>query len=233
MKQLYVGAMAALVGLSNSAQAEYTLNVKGTDYPLVALMDNCRNAQGGSEAQLKCFSALTQLLKNQSGVVAVDVTVVEALDALREAAQHADPESGLSIEGTDCKIQIVYFNNYFQISRRNVSTIDLLSARFDASRLEYDQTTEVQVATMTLAQGRMQDGTKAAYSGGIALESEKQNFAPKSAQASIDEYAQSVIAQLPVMEDQSFNFVLVHPDLQQSRAEIWKAFETFVNACRT
>lgn len=236
MKSVLFGAIFALVGLASTAQAEYTLNVRGTDYPLVALMDNCTAASGGSEAQLKCFNALTKLLKEQSGAgggaAPADLSVAGALDALRQVAQHQDADSGLMILGNDCNIQVLYYNNYFHMSRRNTSAIDLFSAKFDASRLLLEQTTQVQGQNLTWSKGLMEPGTMAKSVGGVGIESSELGFAPKSARASIGEYARTVAEQLPSREDMVFDFVLVHPKRSQLRPEIWAAFGNLVDACR-
>jgi hypothetical protein len=77
----------------------------------------------------------------------------------------------------------------------------------------------------------MASGTNAAIRGGVALESAQNNFEPRSARTTIDVYANEVVTQLPAREDQAFDFVLIHPQRSQASAEIWTAFETFVNAC--
>ena len=233
MMRALFGAAAALVISTSGAQADYTVTIEGTEYPLADLMVNCGRASGGTETQLKCFNALTQLVQKQSGgAVESDVTVTQALDALRDVAQYRDNTSRLSIAGNDCRVRIMYYDNYFHISRRNVSTIDLFSAQFDASKMQLEQTTQVQGQSLTWSKGLMDLGETAVSQGGPTLASKQSGFSSKSPSASIDEYANSVVGQLPVRQEQTFDFVLVHPKQNGKRAEIWKAFETFVTACR-
>jgi len=159
-------------------------------------------------------------------------SVPEALDALRAVAQYEDEDTGLIISGTECYIQILYYDNYFHISRRNVSSIDLFSAEFDASKLQYDQVSEVRGAQAPLFQGRMDSGEIARVLGGIALESSQHNFASKSAGTTIGAYASEVAVQLVANESQDLDFVLIHPKRQQSSGEILSAFEAYLGACR-
>jgi len=233
MKLLMCGLAVSTGIVANGAMAEVTVNVDGADVPLSTLMDNCTGITGDAQAKLSCFNALTQLLDEQSGTVADDaVSVTDALNDLRTVAQYQDSESGLSIAGTACSIQIVYFNNYYHLSRRNVSTIDLFSAAFDASKIQYDQIAEVPGAQAPLFRGVMDVGVTAAMHGGVALESTEYNFAPKSARTAIDAYAHEVVDQLSTREGQTFDFVLVHPKLQSASTDIWTAFEAYVNACK-
>lgn len=233
MKKVLFGAVVALVGLTTTAKAEYTVSVRGTDYPLVALMDSCVNANGGSEAQLKCFVALAGLVKQQSGAApASNMSVSQALDTLRGVAEYQDAESGLRIAGNDCRINILYYNNYYFMSRRNVTSIDLFSAQFDVSQMQYDQTIQAQGASGAYSKGLMQPGSLALFRGGEALESGDNGFESKPASMSVDAYAKTIAQQLSLQEGQGFDFVLVHPKLSQKSTEIWGAFQSLVNACK-
>lgn len=160
------------------------------------------------------------------------VPVPQALADLRAAAQYEDDDTGLLIAGTDCSIQVTYFGNYYHLSRRNVSTIDLFSAQFDASQLQYDQITDVPSAQIPLSKAMMVDGAMAVMRGGMALDSNQDNFEPKSARSTLGAYANDVVGQLPAREDQAFDFVLIHPERRQVSADIWTAFETFVDSCK-
>lgn len=232
--KLLMNSLAMSFGiLASSVSAELTLNVDGEDYPLSALMENCQSLSDNPSAQISCFNAVSKLLEEQSGAAQESVaSVPEALDALRAVAQFEDGETGLVIAGTDCSIQVLYYGNYYHLSRRNVSSIDLFSAEFDASQLQYDQITEVNGAQAPLFTGQMDDGATAATRGGMAIESSQYNFEPKSSRTTIGAYASEVAVQLAATEGQNFDFVLVHPERNQDGAEIWSAFETFVGACR-
>ena len=233
MRMLICGLALSLGTMASPAKAETKVTVDGAEYELSALMEDCRSMSGAPEAQIACFTKLSELLEKQGGEAeARSISVPEALDALRAVAQYQDDGSGLSIVGNDCNIRIVYFNNYFHLSRRNVSMIDLFSAQFDASKLQYDRTAEVRGAQAPLLSGLMEAGATATTAGGVALESTVQNFAPKSARASIFTYANEVVSQLTASQDQAFDFVLVHPERHKRSAEIWSAFETFATACR-
>lgn len=233
MKKLIFGLTLALGLSASAAQAGMTVEIDGTEYPLVALMDNCGNASGGDEARLACFSALTKLLKDQNTDPKVALSITQALEELKAAAQHQDDESGLSIDGNECLVTIVYFNNFFHISRRNVSTIDLFSAKFDASKMQYDQTKQVNGSSMTWSKGLMELGATAVSTGGLALDSKQKGFSPKPANKTLSDYAKSVADELTKKEEQTFDFVLVHPSRKQDSAKIWDAFETFVSACKS
>lgn len=233
MRMLMCGLALSLGTMASVAVAETKVTVDGTEYELSALMENCRSMSGAPEAQIACFTELSQLLEKQDGAGQANSTSVpEALDALRAVAQYQDDGSGLSIVGNDCNIRIVYFNNYFHLSRRNVSMIDLYSAQFDVSKLQIDQTSEVRGAQAPLLSGMMEAGAAATTVGGVALESAVQNFEPKSARASIYTYANEVVSQLTASQDQAFDFVLIHPERHKRSAEIWSAFEAFATACR-
>ncbi len=160
------------------------------------------------------------------------VAVPKALEDLRAVAHYQDAESGLSIVGTDCNIRITYFGNYYHLSRRNVSTLDLFSATFDASKLQYDQISDVPGAQVPVLRGVMADGAKAVTVGGMEMDSALHNFEPKSARSTLDAYASEVVSQLSPSENKTFDFVLVHPAKGQVAADIRGAFEAFANACK-
>ena len=136
------------------------------------------------------------------------------------------------IAGDDCNIQVTYYNNYFHISRRNISALDLFTASFDAAKVQYDQVSDVRGAAAPLVEGVLEAGATGSTRGGLELDSSKLKFAPKSPRMSLDDYANEVMDQLPAKDDQRFEFVLVHPDYKDKSADIWSAFETFVEACR-
>ncbi len=234
MKMLMCGFAMSLGVLASTAKADQILNIDGEDYPLSTLLENCQSITDDPAAQIACVSSLSQLLAEQSSAAQEnDVAVAPALDALRAVAEYQDDGSGLSIAGSDCNIHMIYYNNYFHISRRNISSIDLFSAQFDASKLQYDQIVQVQGAQAPLLTGVMDVGTNATVRGGIALESALDNFEPRSPRTTMDAYANEVVGQLQAREEQSFSFVLIHPQKTQASAEIWSAFEAFVSLCDT
>lgn len=233
MKLLMSSLAMSLSIVASDAMAEITLKVDGQDYTLSALMENCQSLADDPSAQIACFSAVSKLVEDQAGAVQQNVvSVPDALEALRDLAEYEDELTGLSIAGTGCKVEILYYNNYFHISRRNVSSIDLYSATFDASKLQYDEVSEVRGAQAPLYTGVLDDGSTAKMLGGVALESSQLNFEPKSARMSIGDYAVEVADQLETNEGEEFDFVLVHPAKEKSNAKIWSAFETFVEACK-
>ena len=229
MKMLMWGVALSLGALASSAQADQIVTVDGEDYFLSHLMANCQSITDDPEAQIACFGAISQLLEEQSDEVQQsDVSIPEKLEALRTVAQYQDDETGLSIVGADCNVHIVYFNNYFHISRRNISELDLFSASFAASKLSLDQTRQAQAP---FAKGVMETGSNAVIRGGIALDSGRDNFEPRSPRSTLAAYANEVVGQLQPREAQEFDFVLVHPNRSQNSAEIWTAFEAYVDAC--
>lgn len=233
MKMLMCGLALSLAALASTAMADPILNVDGEDYLLSTLLKNCQIGYEDPEAQIACVNAVSQLLEEQNGGGEENnATVGEALDALRAVAQYQDDESGLIITGSFCSVQILYFNNYFHISRRNISSLDLFSAQFNASKLQFDQTVAVQGAQAPLLKGMMEPGATAEMRGGVAMESMANNFEPRSPRTTMDVYATEVASQLPVIEDQDFDFVLIHPERSQEGAEIMGAFEAFVAACK-
>ncbi|MEO9864840.1 MAG: hypothetical protein ABJO29_09165 [Yoonia sp.] len=233
MKLQFISLAMSLAVLASGLQAEVTVNVDGTDIPMSTLLENCQSMVGEPEAKVSCFNALSELLKSQSSDTQTDETAInEALDGLRAIAAYQDGETGLLIDGAGCDIQFVYYANYFHISRRNVSTIDLFSAKFDASKLQFDQISEVRGASAPLLNAQMDNGAQAALIGGMGLDSNENNFSAKSARTSIDAYAMEVVAELTPQESQSFDFVLVHPERAQDGSDIMAAFEAYASACR-
>ena len=233
MKSLTYGFAMSLSMLAGGANAEVTLTVDGEEYTLSALMANCQTLANDPAAQIACFSAVSKLVEAQAGGETGNVaSVPEALEALQAAAQYQTEETGLFLSGTDCKIQVLYYNNYFHISRRNVSSIDVFSATFDAAQLDYEQVSEIRGAAGPLVGGKMDDGATGVMRGGAALESAQFHFAPTPARASIAEYAVEVANQLDVKESQRVEFVLVHPARAAESDDIWNAFEDFMAACR-
>ena len=229
MKLLSYGLALSLGLFAQDASAVRALDAEEANFSVTELMEECRNMTGTAEEKVACFNAVSQLIQNQGEVQEKSgPSVPEALKALRAAAEYQNDDTGLSITGTDCNVQFVYFNNYFHISRRNVSTIDLFSASFDASNV--DPEPEVRGGG-PLAKGAMDDGATALTSGGLALDSKQQNFSAKSARTTIADYANEVISQLPAAEAQTFEFVLIHPERQNAAADILSAFEAFVTAC--
>lgn len=233
MKMLLCGFAMSLGMFASSVNADQILTVDGEDYFLSHLMANCQSITDDPAAQINCFGAISKLLEEQTtGTEESVVSVATELDALRTVAQYQDDDSGLTIAGSDCKIHVLYFNNYFHISRRNISTIDLFSAQFDASKLQFDQMGEVQGAQAPLLKGLMASGENATVRGGVELDSAQNGFEPRSSRATIEVYANEVAGQLSPIESQAFDFVLVHPQRSQASAEIMGAFEAFVNACK-
>lgn len=231
MKMLMCGLAMSLSVLASDVMAEQVLTVDGEDYLLSSLMENCQSITGDPAAQVNCFSVISRLLEEQSAEAQEsDVSVIESLDALRAVAQYQDDETGLSIFGAGCNVHIIYFSNYFHISRRNISSIDLFSAQFNASKFQYDRT-EFQGAQEPMSKGFMDPGANAAIRGGVALESTQHNFLPRSPGTTLDVYATEVADQLPATEGEAFDFVIVHPKRSQDSVIIWNAFETFVDAC--
>jgi len=233
MKSLVCGFAISFGLIASSASAELTLNVDGEDYTLSALMENCQALADDPVAQITCFNDVSQLVEEQTGgEPEPTVSVDEALETLRAAAQYQDEETGLFISGKECRLQILYYANYFHISRRNVSSIDLFSAAFDASQFQIDELSEVRGAQAPLYRGVMASGATGSTRGGLALESAEFGFAAKSARASIAEYAVEVVNQLTSTQGQEFDFVLVHPARASISVDIKNAFETYVKACK-
>jgi hypothetical protein len=234
MKVITCVLAGSLALVAAEANANQRVSFDGQDFTVSELLEQCKSIQNDPSAQLACFNALTDLIEQQALAAEDDgATPAEALEQLRSVAQYQDDSSGLSISGSDCKVKVLYFNNYFHISRRNISSIDLFSAEFDASKLQYDQTVQLQGGQAPLVQAVLQAGATAATRGGAALESARDNFPSKSPRASIADYANEVSTLLPATEGQSFNFVLVHPSRSADSAKIWGAFEAFAEACQS
>lgn len=230
MKVVQVFGAVLLAGTASIANASV-----GIDEASVSeLMAQCSSAEGGSQAQLDCFALLAERIKQQEANQASsgESPVIKSLEGLRAVAEYADTESGLEISGNGCLVNILYYGNYYRISRRNISGLDLYSAQFNASQLQYEQTTQLQNSALTRVRAVMESGATAVSKGGSALESVALNFEPKSASASIGEYATSVASQLPAKQDQTFEFVLVHPQRANATNEIFNAFASFVQACK-
>ena len=234
MKQLLSGVVVSLGILSSSVSAEVMVNVDGKEYKLSSLMENCQAMGDNPVAQIACFSAVSELLERQQEEppAVSNVSVPEALEALRTAAQHEGDDTGLIVQGNNCDIHFLYYANYFRVSRRNVSSIDLFSAKFDASKIDYDRTAEAQRGKDLISRGIMETGTVSTTVGGVAIDSARFNFEPKSARMTIGDYALEVADNLTASESGEFDFVLVHPAKSQSSAEIWDAFKTYSEVCQ-
>lgn len=234
MKMLTSSLVLSLGVLTSGVAAEVLVNVDGKEYTLTALMENCQSMGDNPAAQIACFNAVSALLEKQNATppAAVNSSIPEALNALRDAAQYEDGESGLIVQGNECKAEILYYANYFHVSRRNVSTIDLFRTQFDASKIAFDETIQVSAGQSHMSKGAMQSGAVAATIGGGTIDSAQYNLAPKPGRMSIADYAREVANQLPANESGEFNFVLVHPAKQQSSTEIWTAFKAYVDACQ-
>ncbi len=234
MRMVLSGFAISLGLLASSGSAEVMLNVNGKEYTLTALMENCQTMGDDPAAQIACFNAVSALLEQQTDQAEAEApsSVPQAFEALRAAAEYEDSGSGLMIRGTACDAQILYYANYFHISRRNVSSIDLFSTRFDASKVSRDQINPTGGGQGLLSKGAMQSGATAASIGGLAMDSAQYNVAPKSARTSVGEYAIEMADQLAAIESSEFDFVLVHPAKQQSSAEIWNAFDDYLAACQ-
>jgi hypothetical protein len=233
MNKLMCGLALSLAVSANGATANQVLTIDGQEHSLASLTEKCQSITGDPAAQIACFNALSALLEEQSNKTEIDPAVIaERLSALRAAAEYQDEDTGLAIGGSECTIHLLYFGNYFHISRRNVSTIDLFSAQFDASKLQYDQTVRAQGGAVPLSKGVMASGAAAAMRGGVELDSSLDGFEAKSARSSLGQYAGEVVRQLQPREDQTFEFVLVHPKRSGSADQIWSAFESYVKACQ-
>lgn len=233
MKASLKYALILLAGFASAQGAQATIDATEKAPSVTELMEQCRSEELSAEAKVQCFTDLADQLRNGTAVPSQAGSVQEALDGLRRVAEYQDKETGLVIAGSSCFIHVLYYGNYFHISRRNVSTIDLLSAKFDASKLQIDQTTDVSQANLSWSKGVMEAGTTAVFQGGTALDSNKQGFDAKQASSSLQEYAGLVVDQLPAQESESFDFMMVHPAKADARAEITKAYEELVSACKS
>lgn len=221
--------------LTTGAHAEMVLQIDGKDYPLSTLMDHCQSMADDQAKQVACFQAVSDLVEQQTAPPPVENTVSAsaALEALQAIASVEDSETGLIIQGSGCNAQITYYANYFHISRRNVSSLDLYSVRFDASDFAYDQTIMAPGGQSLVATGAMKSGTVAQTFAGLEVESTQNGFAAKGPGIPVSDYALEVADQLAITESDTFDFVLVHPAKQQASDEIWSAFETYVAACQS
>lgn len=233
MRPFFLGLALALAPFASSAEADVKVTVDGTEVRLSTLMENCKSIKGDPEAQVACFSALSKMLEGQSaGGAQEDATIAKRVDALRQVAEFKDDGSGLTVAADGCLLNVIYYNNYFHISRRNVSTIDIVNVHFDATRLQFDQASMAQSGQDPFSRGIMDVGARAQMRGGIALGSDIQNFEPKSARMPLDAYVNEVLTQLPGREDQVFDFVMIHPSKSGQFAEIWTAFSQLIATCR-
>ncbi len=234
MKMLIGGLVMSLGVLSSSVNAEVLVDVEGKTYKLTDLMENCQSMSDNPVAQVSCFSAVSALLESQSTPTPTEssASIPEAFEALRDVAQYVDEGSGLIIRGAECNAQFLYFGNYFHVSRRNLSSLDLFSTQIDASKVDYDQIVQTTGNQVYMSRGTMLDGSVAKTSGGLAIESAQYNIAAKPARMTIADYAVQVAGQLTAKESNEFDFVLVHPAKQQSSAAVWGAFKTYIEACQ-
>jgi hypothetical protein len=233
-KALVCGAVALGLTLltGGNAKAETVITVNGETFFLSHLTAKCQAMTDDPAGQIACFNDLSHLLNEHGGSQEEIVPVGEALETFREVTQFFDGNSGLLIGGSDCKIHVLYFNNYFHISRRNVSTMDLFSVQFDASKFQVDKMVEVQGGEAPLMRGFMEAGTQATLRGGLALDSSRDKFPSKSPRASLDAYANEVTAALPAKAVTEFEFALVHPQKAEASADIRDALQTLVKACQ-
>jgi|GEM_PF-3342994 len=233
MKLLIYGLTLPLALLASGLVAQETLTIDGKEYTITALTENCQSLSDEPQAMAACFTALSQLIERQSGGPQTEVLdVLPALDNLRIAAEVQNDDSGLSILGTGCTIQVVYYANYYHVSRRNVSQLDLYSVEFDVSEIQFDEFDEVRGAQAPLVSGLMIDDTTATTRGNVGLDSSANGFDAKPGRTDVGDYALEIVDQLQADEDQSFDFVLVHPDRRDDSDAIWEAFERFVDACK-
>ncbi|WP_299732168.1 hypothetical protein [uncultured Tateyamaria sp.] len=234
MKKIMSGFAVSLAIMSSSSSAEVLLTVDGREYTLTALMENCQTLVKDPAKQIACFNAVSTLLEQQTSQAEPETPTdaPAALEALRTVAQYEGDDSGLIIRGTDCNAQILYYANYFHISRRNVSSIDLFSTRFDASKVDHDKISRAAGGQALVSKGAMHSGAIAASIGGQAMDSAQYGIAPKSARMTVADYAVEMAEQLTATESSEFDFVLVHPAKQQSSTQIWNAFDAYLAACQ-
>ncbi|MCY4333124.1 MAG: hypothetical protein OXC60_00415 [Litoreibacter sp.] len=233
MKPLFLGLALSLATMAGSATAEVKVMVDGAEVPLSTLMENCKSIKGDPEAQVACFSSLSKMLEEQaSGAQDGEATITQNLESLQSLAQYKDEGSGLVIAADGCMLNVTYYDNYFHISRRNVSTIDIISVEFNAAQLQFDQASHAQSSQAPFSKGVMDIGARAKMRGGLELDSNMQNFPSKSARMPMADYVNEVVAQLPDREDQVFDFVMVHPANAGKASEIWSAFSQLVTTCR-
>ncbi len=233
MKKFMSGFALSLGLMTSQAQADQVVIVDGETYFLSHLTENCQSITGDPAAQIACFGALSQLLADQEVAPERDeAAIAEALGALQAAAAVEADDTGLMISGSGCTLNVTYFGNYFHISRRNVSEIDLFHASFDVSALQLDQSVNAPGSQPPLSRGVMQGDAVAVVGGAAALDSSLDNFAPRPPSATLAAYAMEVAQQIPATEAQTFDFALVHPMRSQQSADIWAAFEAYVTECQ-
>lgn len=198
------------------------------------LIDQCSRLEAASDEQLQCFKLLSKAIEEQENNSSDDQAqiVQSSFEALRSVAQHSDDETGLRIFGDACEITVFYYGNFYRVSRRNVSVIDVYYAQFDASKLLLDQVSPVAGASYSRVKGVMENGAAAITAGGAELGSDVFGFAPKAASQSMNEYANLVVKAVPPQQDQTFEFVLVHPKKADAAADVMAAFSEFVQACQ-
>lgn len=234
MKPFLGGLAIATAILPAQADAQVTLVVNGNEYELTDLIARCQSMDADPAAQISCFNAVSTLLEEQTGSAEIPeaLPAAEALNKLRGLAEYEDSETGLMIRGAECTAQIIYYGNYFHVSRRNVSSLDLFSVQFDASDVAPGGIDKTGGQQAFLSRGTMRPGAVASAIGGVGLSSAQFDFAPRSPRATLAEYAVEVVDQLPPEDSSAFDFVLVHPAKQQASDEIWAAFDTYLAACQ-
>jgi len=233
MRLLICSLTLPLTLFASNVLSQETLTIDGKEYTIMALTENCQSFLADPPAMAACFTALSQLIERQSGdPQAVVLDVLPALENFRMAAEVQNDDSGLTVLGTGCTIQVVYYNNYYHVSRRNVSQLDLYSVELDVADIQFDEFDEVRGAQAPLVSGLMVDDTTATTHGNVGLDSSANGFDAKPGRTAVGDYALEIVDQLQADEDQSFDFVLVHPDLRDNSDAIWEAFERFVDACK-
>ena len=232
MKSLIYGAAMVFWAISTTATADQVIQVDGEPYLLSTLTANCQNIQDPA-AQIACFASLSKLIEEQAAANPADAERVgQAIGLLQASAQYGDDESGLTITASGCNVRFDYYGNYFHISRRNISSIDLYSAEFDASQVMIEQVTPMQGGQVPMMRATMAPGAVANLRGGLALESSHSGFAPRAPGAPLSDYAAEVVSMLPVQQSATFDFVLVHPQMANANPQIWAAFSELVNVCK-
>lgn len=233
MKTLVQQCLAVVMLWATAAQAEQMIIVDGESYRLSHLTRNCQSITDDPAAQIACFGALSRLLEEQASAPAVNAELIAArLTTLQSAAEHRAEDTGLLIEAADCKLHLTYYGNYFHISRRNISTIDVISVSLDAAALDLTRLAPATAGPVPQMQAAVLPGATAAVRGGFGLDSDIDRFTPRAPQMTLDAYAQSIVAELSPREVTDFDFVLVHPARAAAQAEIITAFRDFAAACQ-
>ena len=232
MKSLIYGVALTLGIFSTTAAADQVIEVDGEPYLLSTLTANCQSIQEPT-AQIACFGALSKLIEAQSGAQETDAEAIShATGLLQASAQFGDEQSGLTITASGCNVRFDYYGNYFHISRRNISSIDVFSAEFDASQILVEQIAPAQGGTVPMLRASMAPGSAAILRGGQALESAHNSFAPRAPGVALGDYAAEVVGQLQGWESATFDFVLIHPEHADATDQIWASFNELVSACR-